>query len=191
MKSILKKIGLTILALVLIVFLAGFVWYRYQVHCWKKSWKICAVGNEKFNVKKYSEAISNYSEAIRLNEYPSHFYNQRGVAKGRMGDFQGELDDLNKAIYKNPTNEIYLSNRGQANYELGDDKAAISDFSAAIVLNPENGTNYFWRSRSKYLSGDTFGALADVNKAIELAPQFGLALKKRSEWLKELNSQKP
>lgn len=190
MKSILKKIGLTILALVLILFLAGFVWYRYQVHSWKKSWKLCDLGTEKLNTKLYSEAVSNYSEAIRLNDYPSHFYNQRGVAKGEMNDFAGALEDFNKAIDKNTTNQIYFSNRGWINVELGNYSAAISDFNCAISLHPENGTNYYDRCKAKYLSGDTFGALADINKAIELAPQFDRAIKRRDELLKKLSGRR-
>ena len=117
------------------------------------------------------EALKALDVAIAANPesaYEAYYY--RGLIKAEQGDIQGGVDDLTKAIEKNPHMAAAYAARGSLYLTLDRPSSAIKDFSKAIELDPKHAANYVNRGQA-YLSLDMVDlALKDLQKALELEP---------------------
>ena len=94
-------------------------------------------------------AIADCTEAIRLNPKYIAAYNNRAVAKRRLGhseadcgnseaaekQYQAAIADLDKAIQLNPKHVKAHRNRGYVKEKLGQQEAAAADFEKAKALD--------------------------------------------------------
>ncbi|MEK7485158.1 MAG: tetratricopeptide repeat protein [Planctomycetota bacterium] len=138
-------------------------------------------GQLKLNRKDYSGAISDFSEAIRLNPQYVYAYDNRGAAKYEKGNFTEAIADYTEAIRLNPNAIEIYNNRGRAKQGIGDLDGAITDYSQAIRLNPQIFEAYNNRGTAKQDKGDLDGAIADYTEAILLNPQLYAAYLNRGE----------
>lgn len=83
-----------------------------------------------------SAAISDFSEALRLNPKSPSTLNRRGLAYRRAGDLARAIEDYTAAVDMNPVYALAYNNRGYAYETQGRKQDAISDFKAAILLDP-------------------------------------------------------
>jgi tetratricopeptide (TPR) repeat protein len=87
-------------------------------------------------------------------------------------DYQGAMQDANKAIELDPNSSQAYLNRGRAYLGLNDYQKAMEANNQAIKLNPNDDRAYNNRGTSKYKLGDNKGAIADFNQAIKLNPDL-------------------
>ena len=66
-------------------------------------------------------------------------YNNRGSAKFNLKDYQGAIEDYDKAIELDPNYAKAYNNRGAAKGNLGDNQGAIKDYDKAIEIDPNAG----------------------------------------------------
>ena len=107
---------------------------------------------------------------IILNPTNDKVWNNRGVAKSELGDYQGAVTDCDEAIRLNPRNSDAWSNRGLAKIKLGDYQDAITDCDEAILFNPKNDSAWSNRGLAKLNLGDYHGAIKDYDQALILNP---------------------
>ena len=107
-------------------------------------------------------------------------YNNRGLAKGKLGDFEGAIADCDKAIELNPKSASAYNNRSINKASLGDFEGAVVDCDKAIELNPKPAY-YTVRGIAKLYLRDLEGAINDYSKAIELNPKDANAYYNRSK----------
>ncbi|MEI7508148.1 MAG: tetratricopeptide repeat protein [Flavobacterium sp.] len=104
-----------------------------------KSINVLNIADENLINKNYSEAVIEYTKAIDI--YPTvSGYENRGIAKMKLEDYEGAILDFSKAIELMPSNpnkikfaNIYL-NRGESKYQLGLIDEADLDFIESIRL---------------------------------------------------------
>ena len=60
------------------------------------------LGNAKFRMENYKEAITNYDKAIASGKADALIYNNRGKAKFNLQDYKGALPDFDKALELKP-----------------------------------------------------------------------------------------
>jgi tetratricopeptide (TPR) repeat protein len=95
-------------------------------------------------------------------------WNDRAVARVRLGQLVGALGDYSRAIELSPLDpELYL-NRGNAYVALGNYDYAVQDYNRAIQLAPQYGKAYFNRGTVRIRMGDASGGNADWRYAIAL-----------------------
>ena len=94
-------------------------------------------------------AIADCTEAIRLSPKYTAAYNNRGLAKYRLGQseaacgnseeaenhYHAAIADLDKAIQLNPKHVKAHRNRGYVKEKLGQQEAAEADFEKAKALD--------------------------------------------------------
>ena len=59
-------------------------------------------------------------------------YFASGKAKFASGDYQGSINDFNKALGIDPNNEYALSYRGFAKLQSGEKESSLADYSKAL-----------------------------------------------------------
>ena len=95
-------------------------------------------------------------------------FNKLGIKKAEEGDFEGSLENLDRAIKLNPDYADAYNNRASVRHELGDDAGAIEDYSKAILLNPDRAVYHNNLGIISYNSDDYRGAQADHTRATQL-----------------------
>ena len=136
-------------------------------------------GYTKYYLGDYKGAITDYTQAIRLNPDHANAYNNRGVAKSDLGQHFAAIADYDIAIRLNPDYAQAYNNRGVAKSDLGQHFAAIADFDIAIRLNPDDAEAYYNRGIAKDHLGQHFAAIADYDIAIRLNPDYANAYNNR------------
>lgn len=102
-------------------------------------------GDDKYNLRDYYGAITNYTKAIELAPNNSNLYYNRGNAKWLLKDYYGAIKDLEIAIKLNQNFSAAYCIRGNCNSALKKTNAAFSDFTKAIELDPYNKYAYYNR----------------------------------------------
>lgn len=134
-------------------------------------------GDACYNRGQYEQAITEYTEGIRLWPGIACSYHNRGVAYGALGDHDRAIADFAKALELEPADaqrRVCLAaahyNRGLEREEAGQHDAAISDYTEAIALAPTLTQAYVNRGRAHSNLGDSHQARLDWERAIALDP---------------------
>jgi tetratricopeptide (TPR) repeat protein len=115
-------------------------------------------------------AITDYSQAIKLNGKLAVAYNNRGVAYDRKADYERAIADYDQALKLKPTSETYF-NRGNVYLAKSQYDHAIDDFNQAIRLRPDFAPAFDNRCWARAVVGILKQALADCNEALRLLPR--------------------
>lgn len=95
-------------------------------------------------------------------------YYWRSVEKRKLGDLEGTIYDLTKAIELNSEYSNAYNNRAFARRATGDLEGALADFNKVIELSPQYSTPYRNRGAFKRdFLNDLDGAKSDFTKAAE------------------------
>ena len=133
-------------------------------------------GFVKLQLGQYKEAITDYSEAIRLiNSGEAKLDRNRGNSISLIFKDSGFSEA-----------EVYY-NRGGAKLELGEFVETIADYNAAIQLKPDYAEAYHNRGVVKIQLNQPNEALVDLNEAIQLKPDYAEAYHNRGVVKIQLN----
>lgn len=122
-----------------------------------------------------------FSSDIKANDYCNS-----GLKKLELENYQGSIEDYDKAVQLEPSNYDAYLNRGRCKYALKDYNNAIADFTIAIKINPNCNKAYSYRGQAKNRLKDYEGSIEDCTKAIQLDSSSEWAYLSRSESRKEL-----
>ena len=125
----------------------------------------------KSNLRKYEDAISDYTEAIKLDPKDKDVYYNRGVAKNKLGNYTEAILDYNEVIKLDPKDKDAHYNKGNANINLGNYEDAILDYDQAIKLDPKYKDAYYNRGVAKSNLGNNNEAILDYDEVIKLDPK--------------------
>jgi tetratricopeptide (TPR) repeat protein len=85
------------------------------------------------------------------------------------------MEELNRAIERNPRDAVAYSDRGYLHCKSGDFQKGMIDFEKAIELDPRNPAPRNGRGSVYLVAGDFSRAITDFTKAIKLRPEFSSA----------------
>lgn len=125
-------------------------------------------GREQIQKKKYVEAISDFSEAIRLDATSGQAYFGRSVAYTYTQNFQKALSDINAALSIDKNRAEYFAQRAKVFFELKQYEKAVQDISQAIFMQPENALFYHQRALVRLALQDYEGCNQDVEKSLQI-----------------------
>ncbi|KAI9925729.1 hypothetical protein AWENTII_012163 [Aspergillus wentii] len=97
-----------------------------------------AEGNKAFSAKDYPTAIEKFSQAIGLDSSNHILYSNRSAVYAAQGNYQGALDDANKATEIKPDWSKGWGRKGAAYRGLGDLLAAHDAYEEALKLDAGN-----------------------------------------------------
>jgi tetratricopeptide (TPR) repeat protein len=129
----------------------------------------------------YDHAISDFSQAIKLDSKYALAYERRGQAYyyGKH-EYDLAMADYEKALKLNPQYWPAVVDRGILYEAEGDVVHAFGEYDKAIRLDPTGASAaYVNRGRLYEQRGDYDHAMSDYNQAIQIAPNFVAALSDR------------
>ncbi len=137
---------------------------RYDIDVFKKKTKK-AQGGLKGEIADLTDEI-----AANPDYYPA--YNNRGVARYRLGNYHGAIEDFSKAVDLAPDSALSYNNRGLSRVKIKDFDGAVNDFTKAIELDPGNAKLFFNRGIALARKGDFQKAIKDFEKTAKLDPEM-------------------
>jgi tetratricopeptide (TPR) repeat protein len=136
-------------------------WHKRAVALWK---------NTKYTDPK--KALGYLNQAIGTNQNDAKVYNDRGIAKMNLAQYQQAINDYNRAIKLYPNYAKAYNNRGIAKMNLGQHEQAINDYNQAIKLDPNYAKAYNNRGIAKMNLAQYEQAINDYKQAVRLKPKF-------------------
>jgi len=132
-----------------------------------------SLAKECYEQEDYKATIAYCNEELNQGlENGAEAYYTRGLARYKMGDKQGAIEDYTEAIKLNKNLVLAYTNRGNCLYKIGKKQEAISDYTQAIKLNPNYPDAYYNRGVVYSDIGDKKNAIADYSKAVALNPNY-------------------
>jgi tetratricopeptide (TPR) repeat protein len=121
----------------------------------------CRSGRAWTDQKDYAKAITEYSEAIRINPKLAEAYDGRGFAWSVKKDYAKAIADFDQAIRLDPRSDHAYYERANAWLESKDYDKAIQDYTEAINLNTESPYAYYARAGAWIQKKEFDKAIAD------------------------------
>ncbi len=134
---------------------------------------LCGLAQEKLGDD--SEAIQNYTTAIRINPKMEAAFNNRGGAYYRQGEYVKAIKDFTYALELNPSYALAYYNRGNAYCGKGDLDRAIEDFTCAIQINPKDSAAYNNRGWTLLQKQKCAASIKDFDRALKISPGYARA----------------
>ena len=146
-------------------------------------------GIKKHNLRKWNEAVEDFSRAIRLFPEEKVFYANRAESRISLAYFDDAIEDLDKVIELDPYNREALELRAIVKNEpkVRDYYGSISDWNKVIEFDPSYSEGYIERAFSKNKTGNTSGACADLKKAKKIGVETSRLAEYLDNFLDELN----
>jgi tetratricopeptide (TPR) repeat protein len=136
-------------------------------------------GNARTDAGASAQAVSDFSQAIRLRPDDASGYAGRARARLALRDFDGAIADYGEALRLAPRSAAHHAARGHAHYVKGDTKSAIADFDEALRINPNSPGTLNRRGLAYRRAGDLDRAIDDYTAALAQNPIYALAYNNR------------
>ena len=126
-------------------------------------------GNTHFQNNEFTEAVADYTEAIKMQPDLAAAYSDRASAYIEIKEYDKAIEDANQAIKLKPDLPWAYAARASAYRNKGDLDHALADYEQLIKLQPEYAKGYFRRGEILEQRGDKQAAKADYQKAFDLS----------------------
>lgn len=130
------------------------------------------------NTKNYGRAITDYSEAIRLDATDSLARNKRASVYLLSGSYDNAITDYTREVeirlsgknspYTASLVSSALAQRGRVYFRQGDYKRALADYDDAIRYDDKNHLAFIRRGDTNFKMAKYSNAIADYNSAAKI-----------------------
>jgi tetratricopeptide (TPR) repeat protein len=136
-------------------------------------------GKTYHSSKDYDQALSDYTEAIRINQNDIYTYNGRGNVYRNKKQYDLAFADYNRAIQIDPNYAMAYINRGNVYWDKKQYDLAFADYNHAIQIHPDYAIAYSNRGNAYNDKKQYDLAIADYSRAIQIDPDYAIAYKGR------------
>ena len=125
-------------------------------------------------------------EGDEVGDREAEAWCDRGNEQYNLGDFEGAIASLDKALEIKPDNHVAWNNRGVALGNLGRLEEAISSYDKALEIKPDDHEAWYNRGVALGDLGRFKDEIASYDKALEIKPNNHVAWKNRGGALRNL-----
>jgi len=134
---------------------------------------------EYYTSGDYDNAISAWTEALRVMPGDLDALNSRGLIYAEIGEIDKAIADYSESIRIRPNDHTAFHNRGITYANLGDYTRAIADYSEALRIMPDNFETLSARGSAFHRNGDLHEAIGDYSAILKIRPSPHEALSAR------------
>lgn len=134
-----------------------------------------ARGNDFYFAKNFAQALAAYDEAVMLNPNYAEAYNNRGIVKYELGQYEAAISNYTMAIKLRQNFVDALNNRGNAYMAVGRLQDAAQDLQAALKLNDNNAACHNNLGSVYHLLKNFDAAIREYSRAIQINPAYAEA----------------
>jgi tetratricopeptide (TPR) repeat protein len=129
-------------------------------------------GNVHRSLRRWDQAIADYTAALKLNPGFPAFWFYRGLCYAAKGEHRKAAADFSQCIQLNSKVPACWFNRGNAWLNLGRKQKALADYSQAIALKSDFQEAWISRGHVYKALGQWKEALANDTAALQRHPQL-------------------
>ncbi|MBI1917418.1 MAG: tetratricopeptide repeat protein, partial [Planctomycetes bacterium] len=141
----------------------------------------CKQGDAYFEQRRFREAVTAYSAALKLDADLPAAYEKRSRAYAALGKYPKALADAAELIRRFPSSPAGYIRQAELRLDMGDLDKATRDFGKAIQLDPRCVAGYVGRGRAHTAKQVFELALADFDAALRLDPACAEAYFQRAD----------
>lgn len=130
----------------------------------------------------YEQAISFFSDVIRLFPTDSIAYMDRGIAREEQKDLVGAIADFSLQIAVDSMSADSYFLRAMVKEKMGNDTGAIADYLKVSYWDDGNADAHFFRGLLRLKALDFQGAMVDIQQTLIANPEHAGAFAYRG-WL--------
>lgn len=126
-------------------------------------------------IKKYDLAVSDFTEAIKLDSTDMASFIDRGLSEMHAGNFEKAKEDFNYVVVKNSNNgmmEAAFYWLARINYSQGKFGVVIKNCDRYFTINAKDPELYFIRGTANDMLRNFQQSIIDYSKAIVLKPNY-------------------
>lgn len=140
------------------------------------------------NIADFSNAKSIFEKiSVESDLYRSKSFYYLAIVQKEKGDMNLALENINKAIAKEPNNDLYHLKKGEFYFLLDNFANAINALGKSVEINRQNHRAYFYLALCHHKQKEINQALNFLNKAIILFDKDAEYFYYRSGLFLELN----
>jgi tetratricopeptide (TPR) repeat protein len=147
-------------------------------------------GDVYIALNEADKAISDFSEALKLDPQNMDVIFDRGLAYDNKGDADNALKDYSRVIELDPEQAAAYNNRGSIYADKEDWAKALPDFVKASALSADNVMFISNRGIANWYLKNYDKAVADFTEAIKLAPEAGITYERRAAVYRDMGKTK-
>ena len=121
-------------------------------------------------------ALEWVNKALDVNRYDAEMLHHRGVMLARMERYEEAEQDMDRAIYLDPTASGAYITRAMVRYFRDNLNGALSDYDMSIMIDPASVTGHYNRGNLRAQIGDDNRAIEDFDIVIDAEPDNMLAI---------------
>ncbi len=124
----------------------------------------------KSEAGQHREAVFDYNlfDEAMLGQVPADFYITREQEELQCKMYKQALDDVNKAVEKEPNNSDYWMEKGSVHLRINQTNEAVKALEKAIALNDKNAAAYRMLGYCQIMQKKESEGTANLRKAKEL-----------------------
>jgi tetratricopeptide (TPR) repeat protein len=120
------------------------------------------------HLRRDDEVLQSCEVLLAKDKPSTDLYELRALARARLGDYPGAIEDDTKALGLRPDRVSLLTRRGWLYLTTRSLTLSRHDFDRAIELDPTNSDAYEGRGSARVRLGDHRAAVADAETALRL-----------------------
>lgn len=129
--------------------------------------------------REYGQAIKFYTEALEKKSDFADAYNNRGLARQQLNEWQAARKDFDLALENDPEYHEAYYNRARAQFELGEANAGLADLQRIESIYQDSAFFHVTRGNLLAINQNRSAAYAAYGRALQLEPQNPEALVNR------------
>lgn len=150
------------------------------------AWALNRRGQLRAKSNNSEAALSDFSQAIRIDAKCWRALHNRGVLLAQAGKFEPAFDDFHQTIELNPGYAKAFANRGALYVLAGELEPALADYQQATTLDPNFAIAERGYGRTCHMLGRIDEAYEHLTRAIVLAPRDATAIASRGDLLVDM-----
>jgi tetratricopeptide (TPR) repeat protein len=136
-----------------------------------KAYNLSEQGTQLYKAQRYQDAISKYTEAIKLDGDNANYYYNRALCYHQLKRYEEALQDYKEVLARQRDNMEAYDSIGWIQYQLQRYDDALQTTNMILKLDPNNSEAYYNRAIIYRAKGMRNDALGDAHRACSMGYQ--------------------